>query len=74
MSSSLFANVLQQNKPPPKRREAYAADSSNVPLDWHRMGFILVTMAMHASSPRCLRAAAHRHKDLALQATHAINR
>ena len=26
MSSSLFANVLQQNKPPPKRREAYAAD------------------------------------------------
>ena len=27
MSSSLFANVLQQNKPPPKRREAYAADS-----------------------------------------------
>ena len=72
MSSSLFANVLQQNKPPPKRREAYAADSSKVPLVWHRMGFI--TMAMRASSPHRLRAAAHRHKDLALQATHAIKR
>jgi len=36
MSSSLFANVLQQNKPPPKRREAYAADSSKVSndLEW----------------------------------------
>jgi len=33
MSSSLFANVLQQNKPPPKRREAYAADSSKVPFE-----------------------------------------